>query len=71
MNVAMVERPNNTPEQVREYLHAALELVAELEPPDDLRVALFTKAVELTAGKTMSAQPLAAGADGVRLLGHR
>jgi hypothetical protein len=43
--------PNNTPEQAREYLEAALELVEQLEPPAELREHVFNRAVELLSGK--------------------
>ena len=45
------EQPHNSPEQVREYLAGALALVDELDPPDDLRVAAFTKACDLISAK--------------------
>ena len=45
------EIPNNTPEQVRAYIAAALALVDELEPPDDLREAVFTAAAGMISGK--------------------
>jgi len=45
------EEHHYTKEQVREHLLAALTVVDELEIPDDLRSAAFTKAVELLSGK--------------------
>lgn len=45
------ELPHNTDEQVREYLQAALAVVADLELDDDLRVPAFIKAVDLFASK--------------------
>jgi hypothetical protein len=45
------EAQHNTDEQVREYLTAALAIVGELDPPGDLRVPLFTKAVDLLSAK--------------------
>jgi len=44
---------HNTREQAEEYLAGALEIVDALGPPDDLRVAFFTKAVDLLAGKNV------------------
>jgi hypothetical protein len=41
----------NTPEQVREYLRAALLVVEELEVPEDLRAVAFTAAINLTSSK--------------------
>jgi hypothetical protein len=45
------EHPHNTDAQVQDYLQAALALVADLEPPDDLRQVAFAKAVDLFAAK--------------------
>lgn len=42
---------NNTPEQVREYLNAALLVVDELAPPLVLLGEVFTAAVNLISGK--------------------
>lgn len=50
------ERPNNTPEQVREYVAEALAIVDELDVPDDLREAAFTAAVNLSASKQVLAE---------------
>lgn len=52
MTMATVrEIPNYTPEQVEQHLSDALELVERLAPSDDLRVAVFGKAVDLLSGK--------------------
>lgn len=51
------EHQHNTPGQVQEYVSAALALVETLDPPDDLRVAVFTKAAELYAGKQVFVEP--------------
>jgi hypothetical protein len=45
------EYPHNTPEQVRDYLLEALTIVAEIDPPDDLRGLAFSKAVDLVSAK--------------------
>jgi hypothetical protein len=45
------EHQFQTPEQVTEYLRDALAIVESLDPPDDLRVACFTKAAELVSAK--------------------
>ncbi len=45
------EIPHNTPEQVRGYLTDALNLVAELDPPSDLRGITLSKAVDLISAK--------------------
>lgn len=52
-----VEVQHHTPEQVQLTLAAALELVDEIRPPDDLRVVFFTKAVDLLATKTVQIVP--------------
>lgn len=51
------EYHHNSPTAVRGYLSAALELVADLEPPDDLREATFTKAVDLLSTKQVFIDP--------------
>jgi hypothetical protein len=45
------EYQHNKPEQVRDYIQDALTLVAELDPPEDLRVAVFAKAADLYSSK--------------------
>jgi hypothetical protein len=45
------EHPLNTIEQVTDYLRAALGIVDDLDPPEDLRVVCFGKAAELVAAK--------------------
>lgn len=60
MSVRYTERPNNTPEQVLDYLRQALDVVDTLGPPDDLRLACFTEAVRLVSGKTVTAEQIVA-----------
>jgi hypothetical protein len=48
------EAYHNTPEQIREYVRDALAVVDELQPPDDLREAVFTAAVNLRAAKQLT-----------------
>lgn len=70
MNGRRTEQPHNTPEQVREYLREALEVVDELGPPDDLRVACFTKAADLLSAKQIMLEAIAPGfLGGVRPVG--
>jgi hypothetical protein len=45
------EHQFNEPEQVAEYLRQALVIVADIEPPEDLRGICFAKAVELVSAK--------------------
>jgi hypothetical protein len=52
------EYSHNTPEQIRVYLTDALALVAELDPPEDLRVICFEKAVDLHAAKQIIFEPI-------------
>lgn len=53
---------HNDPDQVRQYLDTALRLTAELDVPDDLRVAFFTKAVDLVAAKQINLEQMQLGA---------
>lgn len=59
MNGRRIELPHNTPEQVREYLAAALAIVDELDPDDDLRGVAFAKAVDLLAAKQITIEQIA------------
>jgi hypothetical protein len=45
------EYPHNKPEQVVQYVQLALALVEDLDPPEDLRVPTYMKAIELFASK--------------------
>jgi hypothetical protein len=60
-SIRYTERPNNTPEQVRDYLREALAIVEELAPPEDLREVAFGKAVDLTSSKQLTAEQIVAG----------
>ncbi len=59
------EDQHNTPEQAHAYLAAALALVAELDPPEDLRVACFVKAADLLSAKQLFYEQTAAPALGL------
>lgn len=59
------EFPNNSPDQVLGYLKVALALIEELDPPEDLRVAAFEKAVEYIASKQVLLDPTDFGAAGI------
>jgi len=50
---------HNTDEQVREYVEKALALVAELEPPDDLRGLVFSNACTFYAAKQIVMEQVA------------
>lgn len=59
------EIPNNTREQVVEYLRVALEVTDEIDPPADLREATFVAATNLVSGKQIvmvQPQPIDLGA---------
>jgi hypothetical protein len=69
-----IEIQHHTPEQVREYMQAALVIVAELELDDELRPLAFTKAVDLLAAKNvqmLTPQPIGLPLDNLRGLGGR
>jgi hypothetical protein len=51
VNGRITEHHHYTREQVSEHLRDALDVVDELGPADDLRVACFTKAVDLLSAK--------------------
>jgi len=67
--VRRIEHQHNTREQAKAYLETALELVAELEVTDDLRVPCFEKAVDLVAGKQImfeQPQPIGLSLDQIK-----
>lgn len=51
MNGRRIEHHAYTREQATEHLRAALAIVAELDPPSDLREAAFTNAVSMLSRK--------------------
>ena len=51
MSMRRTEEQFQTRGQARDYLRTALELVAELDPPEDLRAAVFAKAADLVSAK--------------------
>ena len=53
MSYRKVEYEHHSPEQVRQYLDTALRLTAEMDVPEDLRVAFFGKALDLVSAKQM------------------
>jgi hypothetical protein len=50
------EIQNNTYEQVKLYVSDALTLTETIDPPGDLREAVFTAAVNLISGKQIVMQ---------------
>lgn len=58
----------NDVSEVREYLRSALELVEELAPPDDLRVAAFTSATNLLSQAQVILEQPGVAPNGARLL---
>lgn len=61
------ELPHNSPEQVTQYLDTALRLTAEMDVPEDLRVAFFNKAVDLVAAKQITLEQIQASPLGMVL----
>ena len=51
MNVQRHELPNNTAEQVEQYLRDALDLVERLDVPMHLEDVVLGKAIDLLSGK--------------------
>jgi hypothetical protein len=64
------EYQHNTREQAEGYLAGALELVDAIGPPDDLRVAFFTKAVDLLASKNVVLEQTQLGGVGIPPFGN-
>jgi hypothetical protein len=56
VNGRRTETYHNTPEQVREYLRDALDAVADVDPPAELRVAAFAAAVNLVSSKSITVE---------------
>ncbi len=67
MNGRKSEIPHNSDEQVREYVEKALALVDDLDPPSDLRVAAFVKAMELYASKQVMIEAIQPGIGGLAI----
>ena len=61
------EIKNNTADEAREYLEAALALTLELDPPQDLRSHVFVQAVGLLSGKQIVVEQMQAMPNGMRL----
>jgi hypothetical protein len=61
MSMRQTEYPNNTPEQVREYLQQAADITAELDVAPDLAGIAFSKAVDLLSGKQIVLEQVALG----------
>jgi hypothetical protein len=61
MSMRQTEYPNNTPEQVREYLQTAADIVAELDIAPDLIPHAFVQAVGLIAAKQVVLEQVGLG----------
>jgi hypothetical protein len=61
MSYRQQEYPNNTPEQVREYLQTAADIVAELDIAPDLIPHAFVQAVGLIAAKQVVLEQVGLG----------
>jgi hypothetical protein len=57
--VKFSEHPHNTPEQIKAYIAASLQLIEELNVPDDLREVAFAKAVDLCSAKQIIGEQIA------------
>jgi hypothetical protein len=55
------EYPNNTPEQVREYLQTAADIVGELDIAPDLIPHAFVQAVNLVSAKQVVLEQVGLG----------
>jgi hypothetical protein len=55
------EYPNNTPEQVREYLQGAADAVEAVNIPPGLIPVAFEKAIDLLAGKQIVLEQVGLG----------
>jgi hypothetical protein len=64
------EYPNNTPEQVREYLQTAADITAELDIAPDLTGIAFAKAADLLSGKQIVLEQVGLGMAMPRPDGH-
>jgi hypothetical protein len=61
MSMRQTEYPNNTPEQVREYLQGAAAAVEAVDIPPDLIPVAFEKAIDLLAGKQIVLEQVSLG----------
>ena len=61
MSIRYTERQNNTPEQVREYIQGAADIVEALDIPPDLTEAAFVQAILLLASKQLEAEQIGLG----------
>jgi hypothetical protein len=61
MSMRQTEYPNNTPEQVREYLQGAADAVESVNIPPDLIPVAFEKAIDLLSGKQIVLEQVGIG----------
>jgi hypothetical protein len=61
MTMRTSEYPNNTPEQVREYLQGAADAVEDVNIPPDLIPVAFEKAIDLLSGKQIVLEQVGLG----------
>ena len=61
MSMRQTEYPNNTPEQVREYLQTAADIVADLDIAPDLIPHAFVQAVGLVSAKQVVLEQVGLG----------
>lgn len=70
-SITKTEVPHNTREQAVDVLRAAIALVDELEPPDDLRAAVFAQAAQLLAAKQVFYEQTPMGVADLGALRHQ
>jgi hypothetical protein len=61
MSMRQTEYPNNTPEQVREYLQTAADIVEAVDIPPDLIPHAFVQAINLIAAKQVVLEQVGLG----------
>ena len=61
MTMQQTEYQNNTPEQVREYLQTAADIVEAVDIPPDLVPAAFVQAVQLVAARQVVLEQIGLG----------
>lgn len=65
------EIQNYTADEVRAHVTDALNLTTELDPPSDLRAAVFNQAVGLLSGKQIIVEQMQQSPNGLQLGGLR
>lgn len=69
MSYRKTEAVHHSAEQIKQYLDTALRLTAEMDVPEDLRVAFFTQAVGLVAAKQLFFEQVTGVLQNAKMLG--